>query len=97
MGAGAVLLQDGADGVEQPVSYFSRKCNQHERVYSTIEEEALSIVLALDHFEVYVGSASITIYTATIYTDHNPLVYLQMMPNINQLRPPIDLDCKKKS
>ena len=35
--------------------------------------------------------------TVTIYTDHNPLVYLQTMRNINQLRPPIDLHCKKKA
>ena len=62
--------RDSLETIENNLSYFSRKCNQHERVYSTIEEEALSIVLALDHFEVYVGSASITIYTATIYCYH---------------------------
>ena len=81
VGAGAVLLQDGADGVEHPVSYFSRKFNRHQRVYSTIEKEALAIVLALDHFEVYVGSASVPV---AIYTDHNPLVYLKSMRNTNQ-------------
>ena len=81
VGAGAVLLQDGADGVEHPVSYFSRKFNRHQRVYSTIEKEALAIVLALNHFEVYVGSASVSV---TIYTDHNPLVYLKSMRSTNQ-------------
>lgn len=28
-GAGAVLLQDDAEGVEHPVSYFSKKFNRH--------------------------------------------------------------------
>ena len=38
VGAGAVLLQHGPDGIEHPVCYFSRKCNVHKRAYSpTIE------------------------------------------------------------
>ena len=31
-GAGAILLQEGGDGVEHPVSYFSKKFNKHQRV-----------------------------------------------------------------
>lgn len=49
-GAGAVLLQDGDDGVEHYVSYFFKKLNQHQRVYSAIEKDALALVLALKHF-----------------------------------------------
>lgn len=30
-GVGAVLMQDGADGVEHPVSYFSKKLNRHQK------------------------------------------------------------------
>lgn len=59
--AGAVLLQDGGDGVEHPVSYFSKKFNRHQHVYSTIEKEALALVLALTHFEVYVGSSNVPV------------------------------------
>ena len=80
-GAGAVLLQDGDDGVEHPVSYFSKKFNPHQRVYSTIEKEALALILALKHFEVYVGSASAPV---VVYTDHNPLVFINQMRNANQ-------------
>ena len=47
VGAGAILLQNGPDGVEHPVCYFSRKFNTHQRAYSTIEKEALSLVLAI--------------------------------------------------
>ena len=31
VGVGAVLLQEGIDGIEQPISYFSRKLNEHQR------------------------------------------------------------------
>lgn len=80
-GAGAVLLQEGEDGVEHPVSYFSKKFNRHQQVYSTIEKEALALVLALKHFEVYVGSAGVP---TVVYTDHNPLVFVNQMRNTNQ-------------
>ena len=35
-GVGAVLLQDGSDGVEHLMSYFSRKLDSHQNWYSTI-------------------------------------------------------------
>ncbi len=80
-GAGAVLLQRDQTGVEHPVCYFSRKFNKHQRRYSTIEKEGLALVLALQHFDVYVGSVS---YPLIVYTDHNPLVFLNRMKNNNQ-------------
>ncbi len=49
--AGAVLLQEGCSGV----CYFSKKFSKCQRNYSTIEKEALALVLALKHFEMYVG------------------------------------------
>ncbi len=53
----------------------------HKQInYSTIEKEALALILALQHFEVYVGSSS---QSLTVYTDHNPLVFLQRMSNAN--------------
>ena len=39
------------------------------------------MVLALDNFEVYVGSSNVPV---VIFTDHNPLVFLQKMRNTNQ-------------
>ncbi len=79
-GAGAVLLQMGADGLNHPISFFSKKFHKHQVNYSTIEKEALALILALQHFEVYVGSSS---QLVTVYTDHNPLVFLQRMSNAN--------------
>ena len=81
MGAGAVLLQDGDDGIEHPVSYYSKKFNRHQRAYSTVEKEALALILALKHFEVYAGSSN---EPTLVYTDHNPLVFLNQMRNTNR-------------
>lgn len=81
VGAGAVLLQEGADGVAHPVSYFSAKFNRHQLNYSTIEKETLALLLALRHFEVYVGGS---LFPVIVHTDHNPLVFLSKMYNHNQ-------------
>ena len=81
LGAGAVLLQESKDGLEHPVCFFSRKFNVHQRAYSTIEKEALALVMALEHFEVYVGGAA---QPVAVYTDHNPLTFLDRMCNHNQ-------------
>lgn len=80
-GAGAVLLQEGEDCVSHPVSYFSAKFKKHQLNYSTIEKETLAMLLALQHFDVYVCSTSVPV---SVYTDHNPLVFLAQMYNHNQ-------------
>ena len=76
MGAGAALMQVDEKGIKHPVSYFSRKFNQHQVNYSTIEKEALALLLALQHFDVYLNR---TLYLVIIYTDHNPLVLVNKM------------------
>ena len=81
MGAGAALMQVDEKGIEHPVSYFSRKFNQHQVNYSTIKKEALALLLALKHFDVYLKT---TLYPLIIYTDHNPLVFVNKMKNSNQ-------------
>ena len=50
-------------------------------VYSTIEKEALALVWAVQYFDVYLSSASVPI---TVYTDHNPLVFIDRMRTSNQ-------------
>jgi transposase InsO family protein len=51
----------------------------HQKNYSTIEKEALALILAVRAFSVYFGSTPVR-----VYTDHNPLVFLQRMANHNQ-------------
>jgi hypothetical protein len=81
VGAGAVLVQEDAYGIDHPVCYFSRKFNKHQLNYSTIEKETLALLLALQYFDVYVSS---TILPVIVFTDHNPLVFLGRMYNQNQ-------------
>ncbi|XP_033963931.2 uncharacterized protein [Pseudochaenichthys georgianus] len=81
VGTGAVLLQEDAQAIDHPVSYFSRKFNKHQLKYSTIEKEALALLFALQHFEVYLGAS---VKPIKVYTDHNPLVFLSRMYNHNQ-------------
>ena len=80
VGVGAVLLQAGADGCDRPVAYFSKKLNRHQRAYSTIEKEALALVLAVRHFEVYVASGD---QAMKVYSDHNPLAFLAKFRSAN--------------
>lgn len=79
-GAGAVLMQADNAGIEHPVSYFSKKFTRCQRNYSTIEKEALALLLAVQHFEVYLSSGDHIV----AYTDHNPLIFLARMANSNQ-------------
>ncbi len=80
-GAGAVLLQVDDHGIDHPLCFFSKKFNRHQCNYSTIEKEALALLLALQQFEIYVGSSS---QPVEVFTDHNPLVFLQKFCNKNQ-------------
>lgn len=80
-GAGAVLLQEDGRSIDHPVSYFSKKFVKHQLHYSTIEKEALALLLALQHFEVYLGSSPLPV---VVFSDHNPLVFLSRMRNNNQ-------------
>ena len=74
------LLQEDVNDVDHPVCFF-KKFNKHQLNYSTIEKEALALLLALQHFEVYVGSTPLPV---VVYSDHNPLVFLSQMRNSNQ-------------
>ena len=81
VGIGGVLLQEDSSGVDHPVCYFSKKLNRHQKNYSTIEKECLALVLALQHFDVYVTSSHISL---VVFTDHNPLTFLSKIKNKNQ-------------
>ena len=80
VGIGAVLVQLGEDGIEHPVSYYSKKLNGAQSRYSTVEKEALALLLSLQHFSVYLGKTN----RVVVYTDHNPLTFLARMKTGNQ-------------
>ena len=77
-GIAAVLMQEH-DKVPLPVAYYSRKLLPRERNYSAIEKELLALISALTAYRVYVGSGPVT-----VYTDHNPLVWLNKTRSTNQ-------------
>ena len=81
VGTGSVLVQEVSDGLDHPVSYFSKKFLKYQKNYSVVEKETLGLVLALEHFDVYLGS---TPFKIKVYTDHNPLTFLKTMKNKNQ-------------
>lgn len=81
IGAGAVLLQEDTSGIECLICYFSRKFEKGQKNYCTSEKELLALVLALQHFEVYVSAGECPL---TVYTDHNPLTFLHHLKNKNQ-------------
>jgi len=75
---GASLFQV-VDDVEHPICFYSKKLDCHQKRYSTIEKEALALVLAVRLFSVYFGTQPVK-----VFTDHSPLQFIQRMANHNQ-------------
>ena len=46
VGTGSVLVQEASDGLDHPVSYFSKKFLKYQKNYSVVEKETLGLVLA---------------------------------------------------
>ena len=68
--AGAVLLQPDDLDVDKPVCFFSRKFNKHQLNYLVIEKETLALILALQHFSVYVSAGPVMVFTAEVFISH---------------------------
>lgn len=81
LATGAVLLQEDTQGILHPVAYHSVKLNKHQLNYSTIEKELLGIISAIKKFECYLYGGS---YPVKVYTDHNPLTFLDRNKLSNQ-------------
>ena len=81
IGVGGVLLQEDLQGIDHPVCYFSKKFDAHQCNYSTCEKETLALLLSLQHFDIYLRP---TVAPVQVFTDHNPLVFINKMRNSNQ-------------
>ena len=81
VGTGAVLVREASGGLDHPVSYFSKKFSKYQKNYSLVEKERFGLVLALEHFDVDLGS---TPFKIKVCTDHNSLTFLKTMKNKNQ-------------
>jgi hypothetical protein len=71
VGIGAVMLQEGEDGIKHPVAFASRKLLPRETNYSTIEKECLAIVWTIGKFEQYLYGTEFI-----LDTDHQRLQFL---------------------
>lgn len=60
-----ILLQKSYTNVELPVCYFSEKFIDSQQRYSTIEKEALALLMALRHFKIYLSSSPLHILIIT--------------------------------
>jgi len=56
--------------------YFSYKFNCYQKYYSTCEKKTLALLLALQHFQVYLETP---VDDIVVHTDHNPLVIICRM------------------
>ena len=78
--SGAALLQE-QDGVLHPIAYHSAKFNKHQKNYSTVEKELLAIINSIQKFRHYLQGSS---QPLSVFTDHNPLTFLQRNKFTNQ-------------
>ena len=77
-GLGAMLVQS-----HKVISYASRALTDVESRYSQTEREALAVVWACEHFDMYVNGAN----HFTVITDHKPLEKIWQKP-----RPPLRIE-----
>ena len=54
LGLGAVLSQEGVDGILHPIAYASRSLGPSEKNYAIPELEVLAVVWGLKHFRPYI-------------------------------------------
>ena len=78
VGLGAILIQEG-----RAIAYGSKALTDVESCYSQTEREALAVVWACEHFDLYVGGAN----HFTILTDHKPLETIWRKP-----KPPLRIE-----
>ncbi|GKT28667.1 Transposon Ty3-G Gag-Pol polyprotein, partial [Aduncisulcus paluster] len=82
VGIGAVLMQrDPIDGKERPIQFMSKKLTEVQSRWSTVEQEAYAVVMAVLNCESYLRGRPFM-----LKTDHRNLVYLQKAPNAKLTR-----------
>ena len=72
-----MLSQHFGDG-DHHIAYFSKKLNSAQQKYTATEKEALAVVLAVEHFSIYLLGRPFT-----IVTDHKALTKLWNMNYTN--------------
>jgi len=65
--------------MQHPNTHYSNRLHVHEENYSTVEKEALSLILATQTFCIYLDSGPVV-----VYADHSALQFLDKMANHTQ-------------
>ena len=78
VGLGAIMLQES-----RTVAFASRSLSDTETRYSQAEREALAIVWACEHFDMYIRGAQ----NVNMITDHKPLERIWQKP-----KPPLRIE-----
>lgn len=78
---GAVLSQQGLDGILHPVAFYSRKLSPAEINYEIYDKELLAIVAAFEHWRNYLYGAA---HPVKVYTDHRNLLYYTTTRKLNR-------------
>ena len=68
---GCTLSQPDGDGVERPIAFASKKLNETQQRWSTIEKESYAVMWALQKYRQWLFGAEVI-----VFSDHNPLTYL---------------------
>ncbi|UYV72148.1 K02A2.6-like, partial [Cordylochernes scorpioides] len=79
---GAVLKQEGKNGIWRPVAYSSRTMTPTEKRYAQIDKEALAITWACEPFQDFLLGKCFR-----IETDHKPLIPLFSTKELSSLTP----------
>jgi len=66
------ILSTTVDGVERPITFFSRVMNSAQRNYCATRRELLAVIAGLQHFRHYLVGA-----TVILRTDHYSLKWLR--------------------
>ncbi|GFQ95738.1 retrovirus-related Pol polyprotein from transposon opus [Trichonephila clavata] len=68
---GACLAQNDKNGMEHPISFYSKKVTKCRTNWSTIEKAAYAVLSALKKFDCWIFGSQIQ-----VVSDHNPLSFL---------------------
>ena len=75
------ILSQTVNGVDCPISYFSRRLKDSEKCWPIIEKECLAIVESIRHYREYLYGRKFD-----VKTDHAPLQWLNNNKDLNSRR-----------